>query len=80
MMLAGGILGLGAGTYFTREYEAAQDYFAVREPGSLLSAGRDGVAWGIPVPMVCLSPEAGPREERRPPASEIRVELMRLSF
>ncbi len=80
MMLAGGILGLGAGTYLTRHYEVAQEYSAWRDAGHSPSAGREGMARGLSMPVVPLFPEAIRREEKGTPVREVKVELMRIRF
>ena len=51
LVMAGGVLGLSAGTYFTRDYDVEKGYFALHESGSLPRAGRGAVAQGILAPL-----------------------------
>ena len=58
MMLAGGILGLGAGTWFTRDYEASQEFFASRDAGRF-SRARDRTLRAPGLPMAGVVPSPG---------------------
>ncbi len=80
MMLAGGILGLGAGTWFTRDYEAAQEFFASRDTGR----SRDAAAYvtGPGLPMAGLFPSPGTVHRKGMDASvlAVKVELVGIRF
>ena len=79
MMLAGGILGLGAGTWFTRNHEATQEFFASRDPGRSPDTGPDFTGPGLPVPG--LLPSSGTDGNGMgAPAFEVRMELASLRF
>ena len=80
MMLAGGILGLGAGTWFTRNHEATQEYFASRDPGGSPGTGADFTGPGLPVPGLLPSPGAVGANGRGAPALEVKVKLASLRF
>ncbi len=80
MMLAGGILGLGAGTWFTRNHEATQEFFASRDPGGSSRPGPDFSGPGLPVPGLLPSPGAVGGDGMGTPALEVRMELASLRF
>ena len=80
MMLAGGILGLGAGTWFTRDYEASQEFFASRDAGRSPGLGAYVTAPGLPMPGVVPSPGAVRRDGMVAPVLEVKVELVGIKF
>ena len=80
MMLAGGILGLGAGTWFTRNHEATQEFFASKAPGGSPGTGPDFSGPGLPVPGLLPSPGAAAGDGTGAPVLEVQMELARLRF
>jgi len=60
VMGIGGVLGLAAGAYFTRNYDAEKGYFAMRQGLSsptvgLLSIESNERRWHLPTPTVAIS-------------------------
>ena len=80
MMLAGGVLGLGAGTWFTRNHEATQEFFASRDPGRSPGTGPDFTGPGMPVPGLLPSPAAAAGDGTGATVLEVQMELARLRF
>ena len=80
MMLTGGILGLGAGTWFTRNHEATQEFFASRAPGGSPGTGPDFTGPSLPLPGLLPFPGAVGGDGMGAPALEVRVELARIRF
>ncbi|MCY3762042.1 MAG: hypothetical protein OXH50_12395 [Gemmatimonadetes bacterium] len=80
MMLAGGTLGLGAGTWFTRNHEATQEFFASRDPGGSPGTGPELSGPGLPVPGLLPSPGAFGGDGMAGPALEVQMDLARLRF
>ena len=72
MMLAGGVLGLGAGTWFTRNHEATQEFFASRAPGRSPGTGPEFTGPGLPVPGFLPSPGTDGGDGMGAPAFEVQ--------
>ena len=80
MMLAGGILGLGTGTWFTRNYEARQEFFASRDRGRSPGTGPEFTGPGLPGLGVVASRGAAGRDGTGEPVLEVQIELARVRF
>lgn len=73
----GGIVGLTAGAYFTRNYDTPENYFTEGDGGMLnLESAEEG--WNLSVPAITVSPVGG--GDSPIPNIELRTSLVQIRF
>ena len=77
LMGLGGVVGLTAGAYFTRNYDTAEGYFTESGMG-LLNLEPAENRWNLSLPMVTVSPVGGGKS--RVPDIELRTSLVQVRF
>ena len=76
LMGLGGMIGLTAGAYFTRNYDTQTSYFTESDRG-LLNLGPIEKGWGLSVPTITVSPIGG--RDSHMHDIELRTSLFRFS-
>ena len=77
LMGLGGVVGLTAGSYFTRNYDTAESYFTESGVG-LLNLEPAERQWNLSLPMIAVSPVGGGKS--RIPDIELRTSLVQVRF
>lgn len=77
LMGIGGMVGLTAGAYFTRNYDTQEDYFTESGVG-LLNFEPDEKGWNLSFPTITVSPVSG--RDSRIPNIELRTSLVQVRF
>ena len=77
LMGLGGMVGLTAGSYFTRNYDTPESYFTESSMG-LLNLEPAERRWNVSLPVVTISP-ISPRDSRIPDI-ELRTSLIQVRF
>ena len=77
LMGLGGVVGLTAGAYFTRNYDTAEGYFTESGMG-LLNLEPAENRWNLSLPMITVSPVGGGKS--RIPDIELRTSLVQVRF
>ena len=73
----GGVVGLTAGAYFTRNYDTAESYFTESGMG-LLNLEPAENRWTLSLPTITVSPVGGGKS--RIPDIELRTSLVQVRF
>ena len=77
LMGLGGMIGLTAGAYFTRNYDTQTSYFSESNFG-LLNLGSTEKGWGLSFPTITVSPVGG--GDSHMPDIELRTSLVQVRF
>ena len=77
LMGLGGVVGLTAGAYFTRDYDMQESYFTEGGVG-LLNLKPVERQWNLSFPTITISPISG--KDSRIPDIELRTSLVRIRF
>ena len=77
LMGIGGMVGLTAGSYFTRNYDTQMDYFTKGSVG-LLNFEPNQKRWNLSFPTITISPVSG--GDSHIPDIELRTSLVRVRF
>ena len=77
LMGLGGVVGLTAGAYFTRNYDIPESYFTKSGMG-LLNLEPAEKRWNLSLPAITISPSGG--RDSRIPDIELRTLLVRVRF
>ena len=77
LMGVGGVVGLTAGAYFTRNYDAPESYFTESGVG-LLNFEPTEKGWNLSLPAITVSPIGG--RDSRIPDIELRTSLIQVQF